>query len=152
MRITRPEPKLKPYRDKKGNDMVQIFPFKSGKLFLIELDIPDIGTKYRIIEGGIDPDSEVKGQTALVLNKFGLSSKKLKLFKKGQPYNFGEYAQDLAVYVFIAEEAEVIAKPILDIHVPYEVKSFSLDLVQNMLKNRQIENQTSTCSIKELMQ
>lgn len=142
--ITRPEAKLKPYKKRQQQDLIQILPINSKKkLLLVELNIPNIGIKYRIIESYFKAEEDVEDRTRLLLKNSGLISSKIKLLKKGQPYNVGEYPQDKAVYIFVAEDTRVMSKPNLKILVPFSLKTFSVKEFKDMVKNKQVENLSS---------
>lgn len=138
--IKRPQTKVAPISGKRGLDIIQILPVtNSKKAVLIELDIPALGTQYRLLELHIR-DENVYEKCEELLKTSGISTQKLYLIEKGQPFNFGEYARDVAMYLFVANHAIISKLPNLDIQVPYRIKEMSFNELLELRKNSKLEN------------
>lgn len=134
MIIKRPKPKTKPIDSRERKDIVQILLVTSdGELLLVKMILPSGETSYRILEQLFNRDNDLENVANTLLNQAGMKASQLKLLKKGQPFNVGEYAQDIAVYVFIAENAEIVDKPNLEFLVPYTLKPIPGKTVSKLL-------------------
>ncbi len=142
--IERPLPHTKHFKRGPGPDIVQILPLTSDReLIMIELSLPNEKISYRLIELYISTTADVEAEANKLMELAGLQADKVKLLAKGQPFDIGEYPQNIAEYLFLAEDVSIVNSPNLEIHVPYQIKKYSLETVAKLAKDWQIENISS---------